>query len=311
MMSRPSATAWASAWRILTSRWIRRSTRFTGGAFSLAAEGLHDLYFKSVDLAGNAEVERSTAVAVDLTPPQTQLQVLGSSGTDSQGNLFVASVTSFSLSAFDPVSNGVASGVNTIYYLIDADPFSCGGGPPDPAQPPGTCDNQTYDGQFTLSAGTHTIYYLAEDNVANQEAVHVASVTVQLAVSTAAYPGDASYVNRQPNFGWIAPSTAALAVLGAGASYYLQVSNAQGFGPGDIVISVSTPAVLHAAVVPFEGAAYVSTFTLADATTFYWRVQSQDAAGATGPWSAIASFVTDFASPPLPASAPGTAPERS
>jgi hypothetical protein len=148
-------------------------------SFSLA-EGSYTLQYYSIDATGNASVIQSTTVAVDDTPPITTLLVLGSSVTDTAGVLLVSSSTPFALSAVDPVSNGVASGVAATYYVIDQYPFSpaCENTPLDPTQPNGTCANEVYDSSFTLTIGTHTIYYFSDDLASNQETVNVASFTI-------------------------------------------------------------------------------------------------------------------------------------
>jgi hypothetical protein len=150
------------------------------GAFSLTGEGQNTVSYYSVDLANHTEAVHSTTVDIDLTPPVSSLQVLGSSITMAQGITGISVADPVALSAIDPVSNGVASGVNTIYYVVDADPFSpaCAAVPLDPNQLPGTCANEAYNGPFTLSGGTHTVYWFAEDNVGNQEAEHVSTFTV-------------------------------------------------------------------------------------------------------------------------------------
>jgi hypothetical protein len=148
-------------------------------SFSLA-EGSYTFQYYGIDATGNASVIQSTAVAVDDTSPITTLQVLGSSVTDTAGALLVSSSTPFALSAVDPVSNGVASGVAVTYYVIDQYPFSpaCENTPFDPTQPNGTCANEVYDSSFTLTIGTHTIFYFSEDLASNQETVNVASFTI-------------------------------------------------------------------------------------------------------------------------------------
>jgi hypothetical protein len=150
------------------------------GTFSLVAEGTHTVSYFSIDLDTNVEVTHSSEVAVDLTPPATTLQVQGSSTTDAYGNIDITTTTPISLTAIDPVSNGVTSGVAEIYYLIDQNPFSapCQIIAVDPAAPNGTCANEAYDGAFTLAVGTHTVYYFSEDNVGNQELLNVSSFNV-------------------------------------------------------------------------------------------------------------------------------------
>ncbi|MBI3553690.1 MAG: hypothetical protein HY077_14430 [Elusimicrobia bacterium] len=150
------------------------------GTFSIAAEGLHTLSFYSTDLAGNVEAAHSSAAAVDLTAPITTLSFVGSSSTNTLGALFVSSGTFFTLTSTDPVSSAVASGVNTVFFVIDHDPSSpdCLAVPLDPNAPPGTCANEAYNGAFTLAPGTHTVYYFADDNVGNSEIINFTALTV-------------------------------------------------------------------------------------------------------------------------------------
>lgn len=120
------------------------------------------------------------------------------------------------------------------------------------------------------------------------------------AVSTAAFPADASALSFQPNFSWTGPSTKTIAGLGAGPDYLLQVSSADPtFQPGSIVISVSTPAVIHSTSAVTADAIYASTYTLAAGSTYYWRVTVRHSQGAISPWSATAAFQLDTAAPVL------------
>ena len=75
----------------------------------------------------------------DRTFPVSALEVQGSSVTDGQNILIFSTATAFSLSAQDPVSGGVASGVESIVYTVDDAP------------------DQTYVEPFHLTPGTHTI----------------------------------------------------------------------------------------------------------------------------------------------------------
>ncbi|MCX5787221.1 MAG: hypothetical protein NTX64_01740, partial [Elusimicrobia bacterium] len=121
-----------------------------------------------------------------------------------------------------------------------------------------------------------------------------------VAISTPSLPANGAYVNVQPNFSWMGLSTGPLSGLVAGSSYYLQVANDPAFGAGSIVISISTPAVVVATTVPNAIAGYVSTFTLTNATTYYWRLQTvHGSLGTRGSWSSTSSFVTDFFPPAM------------
>jgi|GEM_PF-3925480 len=89
------------------------------------------------------------------------MQVLGSSSTDAQGRIDIAATTTLALSAVDPLSNGVASGVGRTAYVIDA-----------------SSSITPYTSPFNLTVGTHTVNYLSVDNVGNRETLHTSSFSV-------------------------------------------------------------------------------------------------------------------------------------
>lgn len=89
------------------------------------------------------------------------LTTSGPARNDGQGALIVSTTTRFILSAQDPLLNGVAAGANSILHAVDE------------------ATAAAYAASFTLSLGTHSIFYYARDNVDNAEGVHVASVSVR------------------------------------------------------------------------------------------------------------------------------------
>ncbi|MCX5787218.1 MAG: hypothetical protein NTX64_01725, partial [Elusimicrobia bacterium] len=136
-------------------------------------------------------------------------------------------------------------------------------------------------------------------------AVWVDTLTLtSVAVSTPGLPANTAFVNVQPNFSWMGPSTATVAGLPAGSSYYLQISNNDPTF-GSVVANISTPAISLPSIVvstflPNTGAAYISTFTLLAGTTYYWRVaQTNGIFGVFGAWSSTSSFVLDVAPPAM------------
>ena len=166
------------------------------GVFTIPAEGQHAVSFYSVDRSSNVEVIQSSAVAVDLTPPVTKISAVGNF-YGGQGIAYLSSSTLVVLTSTDPVSNNVASGVDAVFYYIDADPTeqACIAVPFDGNQPPGTCANPDYDAPFTLAPGSHTVSYFADDNVQNEEGVNTASVFVDtIAPSLALTPVNGSTV---------------------------------------------------------------------------------------------------------------------
>src|SRR5581483_4789498 len=94
-----------------------------------------------------------------------------------------------------------------------------------------------------------------------------------------------------------------------GSSYYLQVSNDSGFG--SLAISISTPMVIQSTSALTGYGAYLSTFTLADATTYYWRIGTTASDYASVQWQFTLSFVTDFSKPAPSGSFSNTSPTGS
>ncbi|MDX6768773.1 MAG: IPT/TIG domain-containing protein [Elusimicrobiota bacterium] len=163
-----------------------------GSSFSIASEGTHPLSFFGVDAEGNEESVSVKNVSVDLTPPFVVLQTTGSL---------------FALSANDPVSSGVASGIREIHYLVDIDPETCDGIEPDTSAARGTCANLSYAGPFTLSPGTHTVVFRAIDNVGNGEEVIessnvvVGSPAIVSAITPSTGPIGIPFTIAGPGFG--------------------------------------------------------------------------------------------------------------
>lgn len=153
-----------------------------------------------------------------------------------------------------------------------------------------------------LAPGTTYFRYVAAVNaggvVTSSGALIQTAEDLSVAFTTPTYPADQSFVNVQPNFNWIGVSTPVLAGLRPGAQYQLEVSsNDPNFSPANVVIRVSTPAVIQSTSAATGQGAYISTFTLTESATYHWRVRVQGASGSFGPYSQKASFVTDFTSP--------------
>ena len=123
-----------------------------GGAFTVSAEGSHQVAFWSVDEAGNAESGHTGYVNVDLTAPSTtatNVQLDNHSG-------WVAVAQTMTLAATDG-----ASGAGPTYYTLD------GGG------------QQTYGAPLQVSGeGSHTVTYWSADVAGNSEAVHTRYVNI-------------------------------------------------------------------------------------------------------------------------------------
>jgi len=122
-----------------------------------AAEGARTLAFRSVDAVGNAEAARSVAFSVDATPPLSTLSVSG--GTTLFGEDLAAAGAAISLSAVDPFSGGLASGVGALVYSVD------GGA------------DQAYASPFSVGEGRHTVSFGAVDRAGNAEARRTAAIS--------------------------------------------------------------------------------------------------------------------------------------
>ncbi|MBI2386362.1 MAG: hypothetical protein HYV14_10160 [Elusimicrobia bacterium] len=131
------------------------STKYAG-PFG-AAEGARTLSYRSVDSVANEEPSRVVAFQVDATPPMSSLSVSG--GTTLFGEDLAASGSQISLSAEDPVSGGVASGVASLVYSVD------GGA------------DQAYAGPFSVGEGRHTVSFGAVDRAGNAEDRRTAAVS--------------------------------------------------------------------------------------------------------------------------------------
>jgi len=149
---------------------------FYNGRFRLG-EGAHTLYYLSADKAGNYEEPNSVTLYADGTAPQAWLAAAGNA-IPAGGTAYLLETDSITLAAVDPVFNGVASGLTAIRYYVDTEPSLCGDGLTNPEAQPGTCENPVYAGPFTLTPGTHTVYYTSGDNVGNIAAVSSVLISV-------------------------------------------------------------------------------------------------------------------------------------
>lgn len=132
-------------------------------------EGRQRLSYLSLDHAGNYEFENSTTVYVDGTPPYTMLTAKG--GYFKQDVYWVQSGVNLEITATDPDSDYVSSGVGRMYYLVDEEPIV------DEMEGVGAGFN-TYEGPFLLNPGEHTVNFVAIDNVGNAGAVQSINIHI-------------------------------------------------------------------------------------------------------------------------------------
>ena len=153
------------------------------GAFNVP-EGVRSLYRWAVDEIGNVGPVVNMALHSDGTTPAATLAINGAPIT-AGATVYATTADTITLTAEDIMSNGLASGWATTYFLVDVSTDNCGfmdwfGGVNDT----GTCENPYYSGPFTLSPGEHFISIRAQDNVGNQEATKTAYFVVSEPVQT-------------------------------------------------------------------------------------------------------------------------------
>ncbi|MDD5755758.1 MAG: Ig-like domain-containing protein [bacterium] len=127
-------------------------------SFTLAGEGEHTVEYRSRDKAGNLEDTKQAIYYLDTTAPESQIVASGyeiAEGTTT----YINSHSTFTISAIDPLSNGVSSGIKNMQYKIDAGSFTI---------IPSTTNYQL---STNIPDGQHTITYQAMDNVGNLEAL--------------------------------------------------------------------------------------------------------------------------------------------
>ncbi|MHB0995280.1 MAG: chitobiase/beta-hexosaminidase C-terminal domain-containing protein, partial [Elusimicrobiales bacterium] len=141
-------------------------------------EGVHSLYYQGIDNAGNLGEPVIVTLRSDGTPPAAELALNGAP-IIAGSTVYATAADTITLSAADVLSNGVASGLATTYFLIDISPEECdylewSGG----LNGMGTCENRYYGGPFSLPAGEHVLYFYGEDKVGNTEPLRTVYVMV-------------------------------------------------------------------------------------------------------------------------------------
>ncbi|MCG2725367.1 MAG: right-handed parallel beta-helix repeat-containing protein [Elusimicrobia bacterium] len=126
-------------------------------AFSIIDEGTRTVKFFSIDKLGNAEIIKSSIVAIDNTPPITEFLV---NGATVQEPIVAFETDYFGFKADDPISNNINSGLERTEFTIDDNLFSI------------------YSATFSLTLGTHIISFGSIDNVENTEELKTISVKI-------------------------------------------------------------------------------------------------------------------------------------
>ena len=118
---------------------------------SQPADGTYSVLARVTDVAGNSANSSVFQVAIDNTKPST------TDNTSTLNNNWKNTNQTVTLSPTDPITGGVASGVNSTYYTSD-------GSTPTTSSSQGTSVALNGDGLYTVK-------YFSVDNVGNQEAV--------------------------------------------------------------------------------------------------------------------------------------------
>lgn len=138
------------------------------GPFTLT-EGSHKAYAVSVDKSGNYGKGIYSRITVDGTKPITSIYA-GETLLMSGATAYITATDSITITAQDPISKGVSSGIASTNLLIDISQEQCDyaeglGG----INCIGSCEFHNYTNPFTLPCGEHAIYYFSTDKVKNQE----------------------------------------------------------------------------------------------------------------------------------------------
>lgn len=121
---------------------------------STYSEGLHTLYYRSLDRAGNSEQIRSFPFFIDAKTPLSSLEIGAPKHNNQEGGTYVSGSTLISLSALDE-----ASGVARIDYRLDGGDWRTYG---EPVKVP--------------DEGEHRFEFRAIDNIGNMEPIRSAKI---------------------------------------------------------------------------------------------------------------------------------------
>ncbi|MDE2491034.1 MAG: hypothetical protein KGM24_09300, partial [Elusimicrobia bacterium] len=119
----------------------------------------HTLAYRAVDKVGNVSAVQTLSLQSDATPPVTAFSPSGAFFTANTHDYAPADFF-YTLTATDPVTNDVASGVSFTRYSLDGAPF------------------QNYVSTFGLIEGIRTVAFQSQDNVGNLELTKSATVYV-------------------------------------------------------------------------------------------------------------------------------------
>lgn len=125
--------------------------------FSISAQGVHLVEYRSSDRLGNTEPTRFVKITIDQTPPETSL-LIGTPKTVENGVYHISDKTVIALEAADPLS-----GVATSEYRIS-----------------GTSERYGSEPFSIATDGTYRISYWSVDRAGNREKEKSATVMVEV-----------------------------------------------------------------------------------------------------------------------------------
>ncbi|MBI4350018.1 MAG: hypothetical protein HY550_01135 [Elusimicrobia bacterium] len=165
----------------------RIETSVDGGAYIVYAaalkfsEGRHTIKYRAYDNVGNLEAAHTLEVQSDATAPVSRWFAPSGDHIEKGGKFYLNALGSIALESVDPVVSAVASGVEGIYYGIDAEATS------------------KYAAPFGLAEGIRTVNFSAKDNVNNTEITKSTAVYVDATkpLTELSLSGDQSYTDKQ------------------------------------------------------------------------------------------------------------------
>jgi len=174
-----------SEYRIDNGEWISYNNSAT---FDLSSyqDGLHKIFKRSRDFLGNEEGIDSLSVALDNTSTISSLNI-GEPKYVFNDSIIILSVTPCSLSAYDPLINGVASGLSSISYRIT------------PNNDWITILDSIITFEITGDDGSYIVDYKSSDNLNNEEIIHSKSLILdnKQPFCEIISPLDSTFVNTQ------------------------------------------------------------------------------------------------------------------
>ncbi|HUL38664.1 MAG TPA: Ig-like domain-containing protein [Methanomassiliicoccales archaeon] len=123
------------------------------GSITIDVEGIYEIRYHAIDIAGNVEAISSRQLMVELSAPSSLLSIQGTEGRD---GWYISRVIA-DITAADPMS-----GVSNTYYRLDGSKW------------------QESMGPIEVGQGQHSLEYYSVDHAGNQEGISSADVWVDV-----------------------------------------------------------------------------------------------------------------------------------